>query len=98
MLFFILKRLLVTFLVVAVTSVIAFLLVHMSGDPAAAASPLSGPQNSVATNALLLSPALIGSFFLSPRFSLALEKGPGEGGSIQRHTQKASYQWGYSYI
>lgn len=36
MLFFILKRLLVTFLVVAVTSVIAFLLVHMSGDPAAA--------------------------------------------------------------
>ena len=36
MLFFILKRLLVTFLVVAVTSVIAFLLVHMSGDPEAA--------------------------------------------------------------
>ncbi|WP_370192908.1 ABC transporter permease [Aurantimonas coralicida] len=36
MLFFILKRLLVTFLVVAVTSVIAFLLVHMSGDHAAA--------------------------------------------------------------
>ena len=42
--------------------------------------------------------ALIGSFFLSPRFSLALGKEPGEGGPIQRHTQKASYQWGYSYI
>lgn len=36
MIFFVLKRLCVTFLVIAVTSVVAFLLVHLSGDPAAA--------------------------------------------------------------
>jgi hypothetical protein len=47
--------------------------------------------------ALLLSPALIGSFFLCPRFSFTLENEPREGGPIQRHTKKASYQWGYSY-
>lgn len=36
MISFVLKRLCVTFLVIAVTSVVAFLLVHLSGDPAAA--------------------------------------------------------------
>ncbi|UOM34390.1 ABC transporter permease [Acuticoccus sp. I52.16.1] len=36
MAFFILKRLIVTALVIGVTSVVAFLLVHLSGDPAAA--------------------------------------------------------------
>jgi peptide/nickel transport system permease protein len=36
MTYFILKRVLVTLLVIAVTSVVAFLLVHLSGDPAAA--------------------------------------------------------------
>lgn len=36
MLLFVLKRLALTFFVVAITSVIAFLLVHLSGDPAAA--------------------------------------------------------------
>ncbi|MEF2553480.1 ABC transporter permease [Aurantimonas sp. A2-1-M11] len=36
MLLFILKRLALTVLVVAITSIIAFLLVHLSGDPAAA--------------------------------------------------------------
>lgn len=36
MLLFIIKRLLVTLLVVAVTSVVAFFLVHLAGDPAAA--------------------------------------------------------------
>ncbi|MAY28565.1 MAG: ABC transporter permease [Aurantimonas sp.] len=48
MLFFILKRLLVTFLVVAVTSVIAFLLVHMSGDPAAAMAGEGASANDIA--------------------------------------------------
>ena len=36
MTFFVIKRLCVTFLVIAVTSIVAFMLVHLSGDPAAA--------------------------------------------------------------
>jgi len=48
MAYFILKRLCVTFLVIAVTSVVAFLLVHLSGDPAAAMAGEGATESDIA--------------------------------------------------
>lgn len=61
---------------------------------------VGSPRRPRVPKALLLPLVLIGSFLLSPRFSLALKKTARSGrvNSIQRHIPESKPQWGYSDI